>query len=221
MSVLDRAQRTLRRHGVAGTARLAAAKLGALAYLDEQHIWYALELGGERPRRELPEGVALRQATPADLPLLEQLPTIPVSEARRRLAEGADCWLAVEGDTTAFACWIFHGGAPVLAAPGGRLDLPDGVVMLEDSITSPAFRGRSVAPGAWSAIADRLEAGGTRTILTKVEHDNMPVQRALEKAGYAQTARMHLRRIGPRARVSLVGLAPGAALLAERLGTAV
>ena len=41
----------------------------------------------------------------------------------------------------------------MLAAPGGRLRLPADTVVLEDSVTSAAARGRGIAPRAWNALA--------------------------------------------------------------------
>jgi RimJ/RimL family protein N-acetyltransferase len=68
-------------------------------------------------------------------------------------------------------------------------------------VTSPAFRGRSVAPAAWCAIADELAAAGEQTLLTKVAVDNEPVHRALVKVGFQPAAQVDLVRVGPHSRV--------------------
>lgn len=207
----DRVRRSAHRHGVGGAARLAAARAGALACLHEQHLWYELDLGSGRPCRELPAGLRLLRGGPAELGLLERdLPSIPAREAVGRLEDGAQWWLVADDERLAFSCWIFHGRAPVLAAPRGVLSLPDGVAFLEDSVTSPAFRGRSVAPAAWSSIADGLAAAGERTLLTKVALDNEAVQRALAKIGFARAATVDLVRVGVRTRVRVeAGPTPG------------
>ena len=64
------------------------------------------------------------------------------------------------------------------------------------------------------ALADRFEAMGTRTFVTKVDVDNEPVRRAIAKLGGRQIARMELVRLGPFARVRVTcGCAPRAARL--------
>jgi GNAT superfamily N-acetyltransferase len=171
--------------------------------VEEAHIWLALELRAGRPRRELPEGFALRLASDADLDSVEQLPDAgPASALRRELAPGHDLWIVEAGDRVAFACWVHHHEAPVFAARDGVLRLPAGVCCLEDSATSPDFRGRGVAPAAWSSIATACEAEGFRVMITKIEADNEPSARALEKAGFTAIARMRLVRRWPTTRVT-------------------
>jgi GNAT superfamily N-acetyltransferase len=187
---------------------------------DEAHIWLALELGRERPRRELPNGFVLRLASGADLASVERLPDAgPASALRRELGPGHDLWIVEAVDRVAFACWVHRDEAPVFAAPGGVLRLPTGVCCLEDSATSPDFRGRGVAPAAWSSIGGALEAEGYTTMITKIEADNESSARALEKAGFAAIARMHLVRRWPHTRVTLTEIEGSVGQeLAERLG---
>ncbi len=107
----------------------------------------------------------------------------------------------VEGQTAAFSCWVFHGRAPVLAARGGWLALPPGVVCLEDSVTNPDYRGRGIAPAAWGGIAATLHARGLTSLITKVAVDNAPSRKACLKAGFVEVGTMRLTRVGPRYRV--------------------
>lgn len=172
--------------------------------LDETHIWLALALGPGRPRRELPEGFVLRRASEADLAAVEQLPdAAPAAALRRDLIPGHDLWIAEANGRIAFACWLHRGEVPVFAARDGVLRLPDGVCCLEDSTTSPEFRGRGVAPAAWSSIATTFEAEGYSVMITKIEARNEASARALEKAGFAAVARMHLVRRWPNTHVTL------------------
>jgi ribosomal protein S18 acetylase RimI-like enzyme len=184
--------------------------LWRLAYLRESHVWYRLDLTREVPQRSMPPGLTIGRAGAGDLGLLDQLATVGPVEARRRLDSGAEVWIAREGDRAAFSCWIFHDRMPAVAAKGGWLGLPPRTVGLEDSVTSPFYRGRAVAPAAWSAIGAALSGGRVDAIVTKVEHDNVPCQRALEKIGFRPVAMMHLRRVGGRSRVE-VRLEDGAA----------
>jgi ribosomal protein S18 acetylase RimI-like enzyme len=218
-SIATRAWRRLRRYGPRGSLARAASLAWRYVHLRDRHIWLELPLNGTRARRQLPEGVALRRGGREDLPALEQLPTLGYRAARRRLRSGAALWLAAEGDQSAFACWIFAGRTPVFAARHGWVELPPGAVSLEDSVTSPAFRGRSVAPGAWSEIADILASSGARTLLTTVEEKNTAVRRALEKVGFQEIAVVDQHRVGPRVRVraeASAGSSTGS-FLAERL----
>ncbi len=214
-----RIRRGLRRHGLGGSIRLAVALLARLAYLEESHVWYLLDVGGELPRIALPPGMEIvRAREEEDLALLDQLPTVSRREARRRLAGGADLWLVRDGARAVFACWIFRNRTPALAARGGWLELPRGIVGLEDSITSPAYRGRGIAPAGYSAIASALACERVGAILTKIEPANFPVRRALEKVGFRAVAAMRLRRIGGRSRVDVeLNETSDAALLVERL----
>ncbi|MBI4638163.1 MAG: GNAT family N-acetyltransferase [Candidatus Rokubacteria bacterium] len=210
--------RGLHRHGLGGSIRLALALLARLVYLEEWHIWYRLDVGRTCSGIELPPGMEIIRAKDEDLALLAELPTVGLREARRRLAAGADPWLVRDAARAVFACWIFAKRMPVLAACGGWLALPRGMVGLEDSVTSPSYRGLGIAPAAWSAVASALATEGVGAILTKVEGANLPTRRAVEKAGFRAVAATRLRRVGGRSRVDVqLHGASDAAFLAARL----
>lgn len=163
-------------------------------------MWYALALDDAARRRqpELDGTFTLRAGSLADMPLLAQLPADPLvaslDEAlvADRLSAGASLWLVTEGERLAFACWNFYGEAPLRGAAGGVVRLPSDVVVLEDSISSPDFRGRGVAPRTWDAIAEANRAGGMRFMVTKVTVANEASRRAVEKAGFREVARLRL-----------------------------
>ena len=219
-SAFTRLRSAVREDGVGRVARRVAERGGHSVLLREEHIWYSLDLTGERPRRELPEGFELRVATEADAEAAAALPNQPAAdEIRARIAGTADVYMVREHGKPAFACTIFRERTPTIAARGGWLDLPADTVCLEDSGTSPDFRGRGVAPGAWTAIADALAERGFKTMLTKVEIDNEPSRRAVVKAGFGEAVDMRMRRLGPFRRVALTPLgAPGAEFLVAMLG---
>lgn len=204
---LERVHRGVRRFGVAGSVkRVASLACGSLAkslYSRERHVWYALDLTRERARIALPVGFALNRAGRSELALLEELPTIGRVEAGQRLAFGAELWLVRDGVNPAFSCWIFRERTPVLAAKTGWLALPPRTVCLEDSVTSPRYRGRGLAPAAWSQIADCLQGENVTSIITKVAEDNAPSRRAVEKAGFQSAALMSLNRVALRSHVEL------------------
>jgi RimJ/RimL family protein N-acetyltransferase len=213
-----RTQDGVRRHGFAGTLRVGGRKLAHRFYLQEVHRWYELDLTAERPRKELPPGFTLVRASADQLPLIEQLPTVKLEEAERRHRSDAALWLVLEGGVPAFACWTFFERLPVFAANAGALELPPHTAGLEDSVTSADYRGRGLAPAAWSLISDILAAEGYTRMITKVGEENLPSRKAVEKAGFADVAAMRLVRVGSRRKVSVEASGNGvSAYLRERL----
>ncbi len=205
----DRVRRAWRRYGACGIWQRAWMVARGRVVLSESHVWYQLDLGRQRPRPPLQPRLTLRRGDHADLPLLEQLPTTAGWEASARLEAGNDVWLVVEDRHALFSCWIFHTETPVVGAPGGALRLADQMVCLEDSVVSGAARGRGIAPSAWAAIADVLTNEGKGRIITKVEVENKPSRRAVEKAGFEPVAVMHFKRLGPRSRTRIEVLENG------------
>ena len=189
-----------------------------LFYLREEHVWYQLDVHGERPRRPLADGVRLVRAGEEDAARVEEVGQIE-AVAHARLASGNDLWLAIDQEgRLLFACWTFRSEAPVLAARDGRLQLPAGTACLEDSVTSPLARGKGIAPASWAGIADRLSEEGYEAMITKVTTENAPSRRAVEKAGFREIAVMRLTRIGPHRQVGLACMGGVAQALAQALG---
>lgn len=207
-TVFDRARRGYRRFGVVGGVRRVAAIAGhwlsRALYVREQHVWYMLDLTAPLSQITCPPGFDIAMAAAGDVALLEQLPTIGAYIARQRLAAGTELWLLREGTHAASACWIFRDRTPVFAARTGWLTLPPHTVCLEDTVTSPAYRGRGLAGTLWSDIARGLQRQHVAAIITKVAADNTASRRAVEKAGFAPVAVMTLTRRAFRARVTLV-----------------
>jgi GNAT superfamily N-acetyltransferase len=191
-------------------ARRAYDVARSRVYVDEDYVWYVLDLTGDRPCAQLPEGLELVRAAREQLPLLEELPTTAPQEALARVDGGADLWLVLADGRPAFSCWIFHDRTPVPAARGGWLGVPADAASLEDSVTAPGFRGRGIAPAAWSGIADALAADGVARLLTIVPLANTPSRRAVEKAGFREFAVMNRRRLGPRRSTTVRGDGPHA-----------
>lgn len=199
----SRALRKARQEGPRAALTRAWELVRRPVYCHEEHVWYQLDLNGDRPRREFVEGVRLVRAGPEDARRIEELGQ-EEPEARKRLSAGNDLWMALDEHTRPlFACWTFRSETPVLAAPGGQLQLPAGTACLEDSVTSPLARGKGIAPASWTAIADALASEGFESMITKVTTDNAPSRKAVEKAGFREIGLMRLTRIGPRQQVSL------------------
>jgi len=103
------------------------------------------------------------------------------------MAAGGERWLVLDRGEAAFRCWIFPTRTPTIAAARGWLDLPSHVVCLEDSATGANHRGRGIAPAAWSAIAAQLaDRPQVRTMITKVEEENVASRKAVEKSGFRE-----------------------------------
>jgi GNAT superfamily N-acetyltransferase len=204
MQLKSKLKHHLRRRGVTRTLGVAIRRAQNNLYLDETHVWYELALGNSRPHKTLQPGLNLLRSGADNLPLLDELPTVSAYEARQRMEAGRDLWLVLDDRQPIFACWIFHDSVPMLAARKGQVALPPETVYLEDSITSPSYRGRGiVAPAAWSQIADRLEKAGVKSIITKVEADNKVMRWALAKSAFDDIAIMRFRKAGLRRYVAL------------------
>jgi GNAT superfamily N-acetyltransferase len=219
--MVDKVRLMLRTDGVGVRGTLGRVAKRAVSYvaLSEEHVWFVLDAGAERPEPRLAPELTLTRPGSSDLLLLEQLTTVVPRKARARIDAGNDLWLVLEGDRLLLNMWIFRGQTPAIAAPGGQLPLPSDTVCLEDVEAIPAARGKGIAPAAYAAIADAVAAEGKRWIVCKIIADNASAQRAVKKAGFEAVALMHFRRIGPRSRTWLEPLdSPLASLFAERVG---
>ncbi|MDX6582345.1 MAG: hypothetical protein QOI10_1529 [Solirubrobacterales bacterium] len=207
-----RVVRGIRQQGPIGLLRIAFDRARRRVWLDEAHIWYVLGLDRVKSR-PLADGYELRRGGPDDLQALADARAgPPIGMAARRLDDGAQLWLATAAGAIAFACWIFEDFAPVLAARDGQLLLPAAIACLEDSFTIAAHRGRGIAAAAWTAIAAGLAGQGRQVLITKVEVENVPSRRAVEKAGFVGAGEMRLRRRGLR---TVVTVTPCGAELTE------
>ena len=198
-----RLRRAVRRYGAAGAARRLLALAGETVYLRQEHVWYELDLRRERPRRELDPAFDLLQAGVEHIPLLDELWAIDHAEAERRLQSGGTLWLALDGRRPAFSCWTFRGRTPIRAAQKGWLDLPSDAACLEESMTAAAYRGRSIAPAAWTLIVDRLANEQLRRLVTTIEEENAASRTAVSKVGFVEIGRTETLKTGNRVRVRL------------------
>lgn len=195
----------LRRHGARETARRVATLTLARLYFQDIHLWYVLDLTQERPPAPLAPGMTWHRSGESDLPDLERLSDMAARTAHQRLYRGMQLWLMRDGDVPVFACWIHHGRRPLFAGRVGWLALPPGVAAVEESVTAPDYRGRRIAPMAWSLLRSELKAQGDELMVTTVESDNVPVQRALVYAGFVCVGAHRLRRLGPWVEVRVRG----------------
>lgn len=202
---LPRALRAVRRHGLRGVAqRLHAWVLRPLAarlYLAEEHVWYEIPDVGDA--MTLPDGYALRRGTAADLPAVAAMGGVSPDTGRAYLEGGAEMYAVTRDGELAFSSWVHPHRVPVLAAPGGLLELPDGVVCVEDSLTAREHRGAGVAGPAINRMIREQHERGASAVITKIAVDNAPARRVMTKMRAPEVAHMRLRRIGPWTRVRI------------------
>ena len=119
MGAPDRMGHVLRRvrsDGVGAAARHSLDLARAHLYLVEEHVWYQLDVAGERPRRELPEDVRLVRAGDDQLAGAVEMGQ-RLEEVRARRAAGNDLWLAEDAGGPLFRCWIYRAGRPCWPPP--------------------------------------------------------------------------------------------------------
>jgi GNAT superfamily N-acetyltransferase len=184
----------------------AVASVGHIFLLSERSHWYELDLNWlervvERRLREFPGGYELVPATEDELPLLEALPGARSSDALLRHRRGATLWLLLHEGLPALACWTAAGRTALHEAAPGSLELPAGVVAVEDMIIAPTHRRRGLAPRALMRIGDFYAPRGVRALVARVAEVNAPLRHAFEKAGFDEVAQTRLVRVGPLKRM--------------------
>lgn len=198
MSGISAVSERLRHYGLRGSVNETIRVARKRVSLDYSHIWYELPLKGDRPRKSLSSELTLIKASEDDLPLINELPTLREEAARRRMRAGNDLWLVLKERQPVFACWILYSSVPTQVARNAGLELPPGIVCLEDSVASPTYRGKGTAAATWSEVADNLEQSGATTMITLIEDGNKAVELALRKGGFKEIARTHFLRKGVR-----------------------
>jgi hypothetical protein len=207
----------VRRDGVRATTALELRHLRNRLVLREEHVWFQLDLADRPASSPFPAGLDLVRAGEAQIDLLERLGQSP-RRARAELAAGNDVWLVLEGEEPLYACHVIRRKLPMVAAPGGELELPEGVVAAENGVAAQSVRGRGVAPMGLALIADRLAGEGVRSIVLKVGTGNVAASRSSEKIGFRAIAVMEHERVGSRRRTAVHPLGDGLGdELAERL----
>jgi hypothetical protein len=195
-----RLRRGLESHGVLGVAREAA---GRVVSVDEEYAWFVLDLERLTPIT-MPEGFDLHLAGEADTDLLRELPAVPIEEGRERVREGIQLWFVLKERTPAFVCFAFLGGQrfPLEGTRGKDYILPTGVACLENGLANREFRGRLIAPAAWTGIGERLRAAGHQLLMTKAAVSNVASCRTLERTGFRLATVMRRRRRGLRSSIT-------------------
>jgi hypothetical protein len=122
-----------RHHGVRNALRIVAHQAQSWLLLDEEHIWYVLDLPSQHaaPFADVGGLRLMSPRLPHEFAAFGALPSVSPAGAERRVRDGGEAYLVLEGDVAAFACWIFPERTPTPAARGNWLALPEGVACLE------------------------------------------------------------------------------------------
>lgn len=204
---MNRLRRVINRHGIARSLilalRLSMQYLLMAVYQHERHVWYAGAPESVKART-LPKGLVLYRSGRVDLDLLSESNLCGWSVGETFLAEGGNLWIVRDGERAAFCCWIFRERMPSVVARCGWKILPLKTVCLEGPVTDVDYRGRGIASAAWFLIAQSLAAEGIRTIIIKVKEHNMPMRRAVLRAGLHEVALMDYLHVLGLSRVRVV-----------------
>jgi hypothetical protein len=219
---LGRAVTVVERHGLRGTAQRARdwvlTPLWQRVHLNEEHVW--ITVPDVPDPLAIPDGYTLRAGTEDDLEALAAMGGIAPATGRRYLQRGARLYVATYGDELAFTTWVHVGAVPTVAAQGGELALPDGILSFEDSLAAPDHRRSGIALAAAEVITRREYAAGAKALISRIAVDNTAALRWAEKMGAKPVATVRLRRLFGGQRVTVTPIAGGEAiaeLLAERL----
>jgi hypothetical protein len=151
------------------------------------YSWYRLDLTNEPPALPLPEGVVIRLAEPADLPLYRQLADQDLtSQAQRWWADGNQLWLGVSGSEAVFAMWIFPDRFPTGEALDGWLRFPPGVAFMEHGMVAASFRGQGIMPAGTAIMGSSLRAQGMVAAYGKNLDSNNAIHRSNDKVGFVK-----------------------------------
>jgi GNAT superfamily N-acetyltransferase len=201
-------RRAMVRHGVGGCLLLAVRTARQCAvtaiYQHERHVWYVVAASDVKAARPLPDGLKLRRSGRDHLDLLSQSNLYGWSAAENYLGEGGDLWIVRDGQRAVFCCWVFRERMPTVAVRGGWKELPAKTVCVEGVVTDVEYRGRGIAPAAWSLIAQNLQKEGICTLAIKVEESNTSMRRAVQKAGFREMAITDFLQVAGMSRVQVV-----------------
>lgn len=115
----------------------------------------------------------------------------------RRIDNGGKCCVAMQGGRVVSATWAYvrRGPLPYL---GAYLEAESSEVVLNDSYTLPAFRGRNVSPAVTIEIARYYRDQGFRLILSSVLPENGASLRVRQKTQFRICGRVGY--VGPPSR---------------------
>lgn len=115
---------------------------------------------------------------------------------RTQWAAGHECHLALHQDQIVSSLWIARSTVEIshLAC---SLSMEDDTAFVFDAFTSPAFRGRNIAPALSVQVLQLAFSRRTRRILTAILPENRPGLRAQLKAGFVRAGGISVFSLPP------------------------
>lgn len=113
-----------------------------------------------------------------------------------RYGKGHEAVAAWVDERIVHAAWVAMGRGPVPYL-GGELVLRPDELLVYDSFTLPAFRGRGISRARMSYVFGRYRERGYRRCLAVVALENRRGRRALDAGGYQSAGRYSCIRVGP------------------------
>jgi GNAT superfamily N-acetyltransferase len=104
-------------------------------------------------------------------------------EFRRKIDSGGKCFVAMQGGRAISATWTYVGGGPIPYL-GAYFEAGSSEILLEDSYTLPAFRGRNISPAVTIAMARYYRDRGFRLMLASVLPENRASLRVRQKTWF-------------------------------------
>jgi ribosomal protein S18 acetylase RimI-like enzyme len=147
-----------------------------------------------------------RRITPDLVPALSAIRGYDASaEFLQRFETGRHCYGAwVEGQPAAFG-WVSYDDEQI-GELNLRIKLLPGEVYIWDCATAPHFRGNGLYSALLSYILGELRNQQTCRAWIGADHDNVPSQKGIERAGFHHIAYLIIERVLAIRQVWLVGL---------------
>jgi GNAT superfamily N-acetyltransferase len=133
----------------------------------------------------------------ADLDAYHALrPKQDLADVRDRLARGDLCFAVAAGERMVHATWASSTSGPLPYLDADAV-LENGDVVLYDSYTAPAWRGRDLSRSRDELCRRHYRAAGMRRTLALIARENVGGLRTAEPLGYRPIGEYGFLRLGP------------------------
>ena len=178
-----------REEGIESFLTRAASDVLSPVYKSKKVIFYKNEGAfSERGKNTngIGEKINVRMATPKDIDELDQIMYQGCSEIEKRFERGNRCFVAQIGAKVVHYTWVsFH--KEYLPSINKWIELADDEAYIYNVRTLSDFRGQGIFPFVLDRLCEQLKTDGYKKILASVQSDNVPSQKAFEKAGFKKS----------------------------------
>ena len=189
--------RYFREEGSGGFLTRALNDILSPIYKSKKVIFYknentANEIGKNSNGRR--EQIKVRMALPEDIDELEQIMYQDRFEIKKRFKRGNRCFVACIGTRIVHYTWVsFY--KEYLPSINKWIELAEDEAYVYNVRTLSDFRGQGIFPFVLASICGQLRKDGYKRILASIQSDNIPSQKAFEKAGFKKTQEISFLRI--------------------------